>query len=388
MDTPLLVRFRRTLGLTGLAALTMGSGPCGGCLPDETACYESTELIAWQESGLAESGSGGATGDAGTGLNEETKRYYQDLAASWDSADGCPTARQVGAILVLNGENDPYFDRLDSVTAKSCCYKAFGECNGGRPFLVAGAARVASLTVSADASSSNDRLRRALRDSWTEDALMEHASVASFARLSLRLLALGAPSELVEASQRAALDELAHARFCFERASHFAGERVRPGALAVDDALCAESFADFVRTNLVEGCIGETLAAVRMGEQARRAADPELGAALAVVAEDEARHAELAFLILGFCLERDRALTRAAIAELVAVAAAEAQRPLPPATRDDAWSNQGRLTVEEAAHLDRATWRTTLLPLFRELLAASMPRRQSLTQTPTVVPGG
>jgi hypothetical protein len=46
--------------------------------------------------------------------------------------------------------------------------------------------------------------RKAPRALWR--ALFQHASVASFARFSLELLALGAPPDLVAAAHAAALD--------------------------------------------------------------------------------------------------------------------------------------------------------------------------------------
>ena len=55
-------------------------------------------------------------------------------------------------------------------------------------------------------------VRLALVARWRSNGLAEHASVASFSRHSLQLLALAAPADLVEASHRAAIDEVAHAK--------------------------------------------------------------------------------------------------------------------------------------------------------------------------------
>lgn len=73
------------------------------------------------------------------------------------------------------------------------------EVAEGRPFRVAGHARVADAVVKA----------------WTTAARAEHASVASFARFTLQLLHLGAPADLVADAQQAGLDEVRHARLCF-----------------------------------------------------------------------------------------------------------------------------------------------------------------------------
>ena len=73
--------------------------------------------------------------------------------------------------------------------------------------------------------------RRALARLWTESARGEHASVPAFCRLSLSLLALGAPARLVEAAHRAALEEIEHARLAFSLAGAYAGVPVGPGPL-------------------------------------------------------------------------------------------------------------------------------------------------------------
>lgn len=57
--------------------------------------------------------------------------------------------------------------------------------------------------------------RDALAARWRENGRTERASVAAFARLTLDLLALGAPPTLVAAAQRDALDEVQHAEACF-----------------------------------------------------------------------------------------------------------------------------------------------------------------------------
>ena len=78
--------------------------------------------------------------------------------------------------------------------------------------------------------------RAAIAAGWTDAARGEHASVPAFSRLSLTLMAMGAPSDLVEAAHRAALDEIEHARMAFGLAAIYAGAEVAPGAL--DGAQC------------------------------------------------------------------------------------------------------------------------------------------------------
>jgi hypothetical protein len=116
---------------------------------------------------------------------------------------------------------------------------------GGRPFIVDGVPRWASpkprrdwlavLTPNIDGLSSEQR--EILASSWLADALDEHASVASFACFSMQLLALGAPPDLLRATQRATIDEIAHAEMCFGLASAYADRRLGPGVLDAESAL-------------------------------------------------------------------------------------------------------------------------------------------------------
>ena len=366
----------------------MASGPCGECTPEETACYERSDLMLLRESALASAeavgGAAGAAGDSALekraprvraspgagGAPEPFNQLADDLRETelWDNAEGCPTRDQIDAIWRLNGREAPRWDILQNTTDEQCCYKSSMQCNGGRPFLVAGSPRVAELVLAGTAPASaceQSELRRALGAHWTAEALTEHASVAAFARLTLQLLALGAPVALIEASQRAALDELAHARFCFAQASQFVEYGVTPGALALDGAFADESFAEFVRTNLLEGCIGESLAAMRMNERAQLAADPALSAALRAIGEDETRHAELAFRILSWCTTIDASVTHRVVSDVIAARAIDC--PAVPTAANPAWSREGQLSPDEAAYLDGLVWEKTLLPLLRAL---------------------
>ena len=66
-----------------------------------------------------------------------------------------------------------------------------------------------------------------LAHAWTNVALMEHASIAAFARFTLQLLALGAPPDSRRASNAAMADEtMARASLAFAIASAYAGRAV------------------------------------------------------------------------------------------------------------------------------------------------------------------
>src|SRR5690606_33235707 len=178
--------------------------------------------------------------------------------------------------------------------------------------------RVAGLTPAA---------RQALADHFTRIALMEHASIAAFARFSLELLALGAPADLVEASNAAMVDETRHARLGFSLASHYAGVPVGPGALDLDGALDGRTTEDFLRTLVLEGCIGETRAALEASHALSTCKDPIVAEILAEIAEDEARHAELAWRTLQWLLAERPALRKVVEQTLQDALAAVAQAP-------------------------------------------------------------
>jgi hypothetical protein len=157
-------------------------------------------------------------------------------------------------------------------------------------------------------------LHQALAGSWLEAAQAEHASIASFAKFSLELLAVGAPPELVAGAHEAALDEIEHARICFAIASHYAGHTLGPGELDVGNALAiAPSLGDAAESAALEGCVLETTAALEAKRAAELCTDPILVLALHIVAEDEARHAELAYRFVGWAAQRGDSDVRARI---------------------------------------------------------------------------
>jgi hypothetical protein len=148
-----------------------------------------------------------------------------------------------------------------------------------RPFLVGSSMRSARSEVrddwtaahpDADDAALDAVTKRELARAWLADALEEHASIAAFARFTMLMLSVGAPPELVVASQRASIDEVAHARDCFALAQRYGASAAGPGELDVHDALGPMSLADLAALTAEEGCVGETLAT----EQLERAVDP------------------------------------------------------------------------------------------------------------------
>ncbi len=154
--------------------------------------------------------------------------------------------------------------------------------------------------------------RTVLGEVWMYSAGLEHASVPAFSKLSLKLSALGAPSELLEDCHLAALDEVRHARRCFALARAYSGVRWTAGTLPElaqgsaqpSPASMGDTWARLVRGSLLDGCLAEGMAALVAGEGAARATDPVVQETLSVISEDEGRHAELAWDVIAFALER------------------------------------------------------------------------------------
>jgi len=223
------------------------------------------------------------------------------------------------------------------------------QCAIGRPFLVEGIERLAGTRERDDwVGALSPRLdglgveeREELGQRWTQIALMEHASVAAFARFALQLLSLGAPAVLIERTHAAMADETRHARLGFSLASAYSGQSVGPGPLSVEGSLDDNSPRGIIATLVREGCIGETVAALEAAEAREHATDPVVRAVLEQIAADETRHAELAWRTLRWALDSGNAELARAVREELGAALDE---PAP------AVEEAG--TLEEAALLD------------------------------------
>jgi len=157
-------------------------------------------------------------------------------------------------------------------------------------------------------------------DRRDDEALIEYASVASFAELGLQLMALGAPSALVARCHRAALDEIAHATILDRLAGrdgtpfgvipHLLGRRIGGRARGRQRHLAriaVESYRD--------GWLNEGASASEFEARARQAGTSREIRALSRIAADERMHAELGRDVVLWCFEESprsvgRALAR------------------------------------------------------------------------------
>lgn len=182
----------------------------------------------------------------------------------------------------------------------------------GRPFLVDGDVRTATVqhfdtawlldTLKPNVECLSDQDRKAHCERWIDIGLMEHASIAAFARSTMQLMSVGAPADLINKTIQAMMDETKHARWAFTLASAYAGHAVAPGVISVDNVLAHADFETLLETTILEGCIGETVAAIDAREDADNTTDPCVRNVLLQIAEDEMQHAILAWKTVQWAL--------------------------------------------------------------------------------------
>ncbi|XXX75198.1 hypothetical protein WMF30_46875 [Sorangium sp. So ce134] len=285
----------------------------------------------------------------------------------------------------------PFANRTASDPA-SCCYLVGSIGCEGRPLLVRGEPRVAPLTRAPSAWSQTafQRFERALADidlrelapaerrelarRWAERGQNEHASVASFGRFALGLMAVGAPPELLEAAHRAAVDEVRHARLALAIASAYAGEPVGVGPLPLRGALDdLGSLEAITLATVVEGCVGETLSAIEAEVAAQAAQPPAVRMALEAIARDEARHAELAWAFVRWAVAAGGADLRARVAAAFARALDQVASEAPGGAGRDLPPSHGFLPAGELHRLRQQAITDVLRPAAAALVAARFP---------------
>lgn len=266
--------------------------------------------------------------------------------------------------------NDTCHNDADCTNSDVCLGDTFrgglhcghNSCVKGRPLYVDGRPQTAAIRdgdrwtaegwnfdlrdLSADA-------RASLAETAVRDALDEHASIAAFARTLVELLALGAPPTLIGETQAALADEIRHARLCFALA-RAAGAHVEPGPFpealapfAAPEALVGS----LARSVFRGGCLGETHAAVDAATRAQEARGPELRAFYREIADDEARHAALAWKTLRWLHAREPAVVACIVREELGLVAGSEDSP----------ASQTRAS---------SVLRALVLPLVGEFLAA------------------
>merc|ERR1719188_741691 len=115
---------------------------------------------------------------------------------------------------------------------------------------------------------------------------------------------MGAPSELLVSSQKASMDEIKHAKMCYGLAAAFFGSNVQPDNLDIDGSVKTSTKEDIIQSVINEGCIGETISAVRAQLGSHYAKQHMVKETLERIASDETNHAQLAWNTVQWAIER------------------------------------------------------------------------------------
>ncbi len=271
---------RRILEQLGAAGLLIAAG----CRDPELA---SPDAPGTATSSPVSSGAAAASGEPAATATAAAPAGTGEVGATCKTAEDCKPGLHCRL-----GFDGAEFTETGQCTTERPVYR-------GRPLVVDGAPRVAELELGAERGVAD-------ADAWASyfarAAAEEHASVAAFARTLCQLMALGAPLGLLERTQAALADELEHTRTSLAWLARYAGAEAVPGRLPEALAPLAPGHGDeaeLARALLVDvlrgGCVGEALAAEAMLARADEAPAPELASWLRRVADDEARHAALAF---------------------------------------------------------------------------------------------
>jgi hypothetical protein len=179
---------------------------------------------------------------------------------------------------------------------------------------------------------------------FAEAAYLEAASVVAFERLAGELADLGAPRDLVDAALVSRDDEIRHARMTAAVAKRFGAETRAPEV----HPPVKRSAREIALENAIEGCVRETYGALLAHHQASAAADRSIACMMQAIAEDETRHAGLAWNVAAWLEPQLPPEDRAEIA----AARARAVRDL----RDELASGSGAMPeagLPDVAHAAR-----------------------------------
>jgi hypothetical protein len=149
-----------------------------------------------------------------------------------------------------------------------------------------------------------------LADQWRENGKTEHASVAAFARLTLDLMALGAPPALIAGANQDSLDEIRHAELCFSLAAALDGRRSSPAPFPEAQRVATLprtrplALASLAVSSLVDGALHEGVSARIIAQLAKRCGVPAIREMLLSIAADEGRHSAHGWAVVEWCLEQ------------------------------------------------------------------------------------
>jgi hypothetical protein len=178
-------------------------------------------------------------------------------------------------------------------------------------------------------------------------AHLEAASIQAFLRLREELALHGADGSLQDAALASALEEVMHTRLSTQLAHRFGATPPRPEV----EELPLRSLFEVALDNAVEGCTRETYGALVAHHQALHACDEQVRGAMARIAEDETRHAELSWAIDRWAHARLSESERTALREARRAAVAALRAEVATPSDADLVTEAGMPTPEVAASL-------------------------------------
>ncbi|WP_394846164.1 ferritin-like domain-containing protein [Pendulispora brunnea] len=193
----------------------------------------------------------------------------------------------------------------------------------------------------------DERARAGLAAQWRENGRTEHASVAAFARLTLDLMALGAPPSLIAASNRDALDEVRHTELCFSLARALDGRAEGPGPFPEAQrartlvGIRGMALIQLAVDSLIDGALHEGVSARIIAKLAKRCEVPEIRAILKEIAADEGRHAAHGWDVVEWCVAQGGTPVLNALRAALTSLPATMESPLPEAAVRGAWERYG-----------------------------------------------
>jgi len=196
----------------------------------------------------------------------------------------------------------------------------------------------------------------ALGRHFASAAHLEAASIKAFLRLREELALHGAQAALRDAALVSALEEVLHADVSTRLARRFGAEPPRPEVAE----LPLRSLFEVALDNAVEGCVRETFGALVGHYQALHARDTQVREAMTRIAEDETRHAGLAWDIDRWAREQlpaaERAALREAQREAVVTLREEVALPLDSALVTEAGMPTPEVAASLVATLEQELW--------------------------------
>jgi len=165
---------------------------------------------------------------------------------------------------------------------------------------------VLSSSASTPEYAMDESARRALANKWHESAKFEHASVASFSKFSLQLMAAGAPFYLIQQAHLAAIQELNHAKLCLQIAALIrpCDRAVQFGGLPLSSIQIESGLAELALETSVEAATNELFAAFQAALARQHVTDGgPIGHTLEVIMKEETEHAALAWNTLRWTLD-------------------------------------------------------------------------------------